>query len=276
MTARDAQHAAPDQARLRRVAAQHLRTLRLLGVDIVPRRDATSPIFQRGDADAMRSAPDGEIEAKPAAVDAAPLVEASAPARPAQGDKAERLRELAERYARESTVAASIEGWTNVVFGDGSPDARLMFVGEAPGADEDAQGKPFVGRAGQKLNEMIRAMGLTRETVYIANVLKVRPPNNRTPTPAEAQADGPFLEEQIDIIRPAVIVTLGRPAAQYLLRSTDSMGALRGTWHAFTTPSGVDIPVMPTYHPAFLLRAYTPENRRKVWSDLQHAMGRLG
>lgn len=150
-----------------------------------------------------------------------------------------------------------------------------MFVGEAPGADEDASGIPFVGRAGQKLNEMISAMNLDRSAhgargVYIANVLKVRPPNNRTPTPEEAMLDGVYLEEQIRIVRPSVIVTLGKPAVNYLLRSTESMGSLRGVWHEYE-----GIPLMPTYHPAYLLRAYTPENRRRVWSDLQAAMTKL-
>ncbi len=179
------------------------------------------------------------------------------------------------RYERESVVAKTITGWTNIVFSDGCPDAALMFIGEAPGADEDATGVPFVGRAGQKLTEMIGAMKLDRAArgsrgVYITNVLKVRPPNNRTPTPEEAMHDGGFLEEQIAIVEPKVIVTLGKPAAHFLLRTSDSMGSLRGVWHQYQ-----GIPVMPTYHPAYLLRAYTPENRRRVWSDLQQAMMKL-
>lgn len=185
-------------------------------------------------------------------------------------DKQRRLAELRDRYEREARVPKMIKGWNKIVFSDGSPDAELMFIGEAPGADEDAQGVPFVGRAGQKLTEMIVAMGLRREDVHIANVLKVRPPDNRTPTPEEAALDGPYLVEQIRIVSPRVIVTLGRPAAQFILDSTESMGALRGRWHTFE-----GIPVMPTYHPAYLLRAYTPENRKKVWSDLQMAMEQL-
>lgn len=180
------------------------------------------------------------------------------------------LAALRDRYQRESVVAKQMPGWTNIVFGDGDPNASLMFVGEAPGAEEDKRGIPFVGRAGQKLNEMIKAMGLTRESVYIANVLKVRPPDNRTPTPEEADLDGPFLKEQIKIIAPKVIVTLGKPAAQYLLQSRDSMSSLRGRWFEYES-----IPVMPTFHPAYLLRAYTDENRRKVWSDLKQVIARL-
>lgn len=188
----------------------------------------------------------------------------------ASGSKADRLAALRERYERESVVARQIEGWHKIVFGDGDPDAKLMFVGEAPGEDEDLQGLPFVGRAGKKLNEMIVAMGQSRDRVYIANVLKVRPPNNRTPTVEEAELDGPFLLEQIQIVQPAVIVTLGKPATQYLLNDARAMGVLRGTWHEHA-----GIPVMPTYHPAYLLRAYTPENRQKVWSDLQQVVAKL-
>jgi DNA polymerase len=199
------------------------------------------------------------IESKPLAADT-----------PERSAKRAALDALKERYARDSVVAREMPGWTNIVFGDGDPDARLMFVGEAPGADEDRTGIPFVGRAGQKLNEMIKAMGYSRESVYIANVLKVRPPDNRTPTPDEAANDGPFLAEQISIIQPKVIVTLGKPAAQFLLESREAMSALRGRWFAYQ-----GIPVMPTFHPAFLLRQYTPENRAKVWSDLKQVIERL-
>lgn len=229
-----------------RIARQHLETTRLLGVDFVP-------------LGAARATPSAIAEPKP-------MVRTIAP-----GSKASRLRELRERYEREAEVPRQIKGWKKIVFGDGDPEARLMFVGEAPGADEDVQGIPFVGRAGQKLNEMITAMGLSRERVYIANVLKVRPPDNRTPTPEEAQLDGPYLVDQIRIIAPEVIVSLGKPAAHFLLDSTDSMSNLRGRWHEFE-----GVPVMPTFHPAYLLRAYTPENRQKVWSDLQQVMRKLG
>ncbi len=186
-------------------------------------------------------------------------------------DKVAALDALRTRHAAESPVVASMPGWTNIVFGDGDPNARVMFVGEAPGADEDAQGIPFVGRAGKKLNEMIIAMGLSRESVYITNVLKVRPPNNRTPTVDEASQEGPYLIEQLQIIQPEVLVTLGKPAANFLLGNSEAMGRMRGRWHEC-----MGIPVMPTYHPAYLLRAYTPENRKKVWSDLQQVIDRIG
>jgi DNA polymerase len=187
-----------------------------------------------------------------------------------EGDKAAMLDALRVRHDAECPHCTRATAHTRTVFGDGSPDARLMFIGEAPGAEEDRQGIPFVGRAGQKLNEMITAMGMRREDVYIANVLKARPPDNATPTPEEASRCGPYLLEQIQIINPTVIVTLGKPAANYLLENSATMSSMRGHWHAWR-----GIPVMPTFHPAYLLRAYTPENRRKVWSDLQQAMARL-
>lgn len=159
---------------------------------------------------------------------------------------------------------------TQTVFGEGDVDAALMFVGEAPGENEDLQGRPFVGRAGELLDRQIAAMGLRREQVYIANVLKCRPPGNRAPAPEETVACTPYLVRQIDVVRPKVIVTLGLPATQYLLRTKTPMGKLRGQWHTYR---GID--VMPTYHPAYVLRNYTPETRKMVWSDLQKVMARL-
>ena len=159
---------------------------------------------------------------------------------------------------------------TNIVFGVGNPRAGLMFVGEGPGAEEDARGEPFVGRAGQKLDEMIQAIGLERGQVYIANIVKCRPPENRDPKPDEVASCSPFLVEQILAIRPKVIVTLGSPATKLLLQTKVGITKLRGTWHEFQ-----GIPVMPTYHPAYLLRSYTVENRTKVWEDLKAARGRL-
>ena len=161
-------------------------------------------------------------------------------------------------------------GRTKLVFGVGSEKAGLLFVGEGPGAEEDLRGEPFVGRAGQKLDEMIKAIGLTRAEVYIANVVKCRPPNNRDPEPDEVATCSPFLVRQIEAIAPKVIVTLGLPAARTLLGLKGGIGAARGTWHSFR-----GIPVMPTFHPAYLLRAYTVENRRKVWEDLQAARAKL-
>ena len=156
-----------------------------------------------------------------------------------------------------------------IVFGVGNPAARLMFVGEGPGADEDAQGLPFVGRAGQLLNNMIAAMGLKREECYIANIVKCRPPGNRTPEPVEANTCSPFLFRQIDAVRPQVLVALGATAATYLLGARQPLAGLRGRVHAFRGMS-----LIVTYHPAFLLR--DPRQKKEAWADLQIAMKELG
>ena len=160
-------------------------------------------------------------------------------------------------------------GRHKIVFADGDANARLMFVGEGPGADEDAQGLPFVGKAGQLLNNMISAMGLKREEVYIANIVKCRPPGNRTPEFVEATTCSQFLLRQIDIVRPQVIVALGATAATYLLGVRQSLSSLRGRWHA---TRGAKLAV--TYHPAFLLR--DPRQKGEAWKDLQMVMAELG
>jgi len=162
------------------------------------------------------------------------------------------------------------EGRNKIVFGVGDPNARLMFVGEGPGADEDRKGEPFVGRAGKKLDEMISSIGLSRDEVYIANIVKCRPPNNRDPEKDEIETCFPFLKKQIEAIGPTAIVALGSPAAKTLLETRTGITRLRGEWHDF-----MGIPVMPTFHPAYLLRAYTQENRRKVWEDLKAAKARI-
>ncbi len=167
------------------------------------------------------------------------------------------------------------QGRTNLVFGVGNPQAQLMFAGEGPGADEDAQGEPFVGRAGQLLNNMIRAMGLERGDVYIANVVKCRPPGNRTPERDETETCGPFLMRQIAAIRPRILVALGATAAKYLLGLNESMGALRGKLYEITPAPGTDpVQVAVTYHPAYLLR--DPRQKAEAWKDLQMVMKELG
>ena len=161
------------------------------------------------------------------------------------------------------------KGRTNLVFGVGNVNADIMFVGEGPGADEDAQGEPFVGRAGQLLNNMIAAMGLRREEVYIANVVKCRPPGNRTPEKDECDICSPFLLRQIEVIQPKVIVALGAVAAKNLLAMNDSMANLRGRWYDFKSSK-----LLVTYHPAYLLR--DPRQKKEAWKDLQMAMKYLG
>lgn len=155
---------------------------------------------------------------------------------------------------------------TQAVFGVGNQQADWLIIGEAPGADEDRQGEPFVGRAGQLLNEMLKAIGLKREQVYIANILKCRPPGNRDPKPEEAASCSPYLQRQIELIQPKVILALGRIAAQRLLQSSTSLARLRGQVHHLETTQSA---VIVTYHPAYLLRS--PAEKRKAWQDLQFA-----
>jgi uracil-DNA glycosylase len=173
------------------------------------------------------------------------------------------------------------QGRKQIVFGVGNPNADLMFIGEAPGADEDQQGEPFVGRAGQLLTNMIKAMGLEREQVYIANIIKCRPPNNRTPERDECETCSPFLMRQIAAIKPKVIVALGAVAAKTLLAINDSMSNLRGRWYDFrpagvrsNDPNWTSAQLAVTYHPAFLLR--DPRQKKEAWKDLQMVMRELG
>ena len=172
---------------------------------------------------------------------------------------------------------ASLAGATQCVFGEGCETAEVVFVGEAPGAEEDRIGRPFVGPAGQKLDEILSAMGLTRSSVYICNVLKARPPANRAPLPDEVALSAPWLAAQIRLIRPRVIVALGGAAAKHLLETTTGITQLRGRMASWEDPeSDLVVPVMPTFHPAYLLRNYTPETRRAMWEDMQQVTKILG
>lgn len=166
---------------------------------------------------------------------------------------------------------------TNSVPGEGSPNARIVFVGEGPGENEDLQGRPFVGRAGQLLDKIIAAMGLKRSDVYICNIVKCRPPGNREPRPEEIISCLPYLKRQLGLIRPEVIVALGAPAAKTLLNTNKPIGQIRGKFfdyyfEDFSPP----IKLMPTYHPAYLLRNYSDDNRRRVWEDMKVVMAELG
>jgi DNA polymerase len=230
-----------------RAARQELESCLLLGAEVVPAGPAA------GSGETAGAAP--------------------APAAPAA--KIEALEGLRILHDAECPHCTSVTDHQRTVFGEGNPDARLMFVGEAPGAEEDRTGRPFVGRAGQKLDAMIDAMGLQRSDVYIANVLKSRPPGNRTPLRPEIDGCSPFLVEQIRIIRPDVIVTLGGPATKLMLGTELGITRLRGQWASFDA-NGLTVDVMPTFHPAYLLRNYTRETRERVWSDLQRVMERLG
>ncbi|HEY0759416.1 MAG TPA: uracil-DNA glycosylase [Acidisarcina sp.] len=197
------------------------------------------------------------------------------PAPPAVGPavpvaaRADALRVIREEIGECTRCPLAFAGRNKIVFGDGDPGARLMFVGEGPGADEDKTGIPFVGKAGQLLNNMINAMGLQREQVYIANIVKCRPPSNRVPEPEEAHTCTQFLFRQIDVVRPEVIVALGSTAVTYLMGAKSALGALRGRVHPWR-----DAKLIVTYHPAFLLR--DPNQKKAAWADLQIAMAELG
>ena len=204
----------------------------------------------------------------------APIADAarttSEPAPVASHDGVRRTLEAVRSELGDCTRCTLHQGRTRIVFGDGNPDADLMFVGEGPGENEDKQGFPFVGRAGELLTKMIEAgLEIPRSDVYICNVVKCRPPQNRTPLPDEVASCRPFLHGQIEAVRPRVIVALGKPATSLLLGRDVAISRVRGTWHEYE-----GIPVMPTFHPAFVLRQYTPENRRLVWEDLKAALAK--
>ncbi len=289
----------PAADQLNRLARQHALTSKLMGVDFVPAFRTTaveldeSSVVESEQAEPSVQAtpatvapglapaanrtikPTAAIETKPVAT-GAPRFDPRPDGSRSADSNTRALEALKARYIADAPHAPFIKSFTNIVFGEGDPCARIMFVGEAPGEEEDKTGRPFVGRAGQLLEKMIIAMGLSRETVYICNVLKVRPPNNATPTIEEAAASEPYLFEQIDIVAPEAIVTLGKSATSCILKLNDPMGSMRGRWHDLPLPTGRVVPVMPTFHPAFLLRSYTDENRAKVWSDLKMVMTRLG
>lgn len=215
---------------------------------------------------ATNSPPSSAAVARPAAPPQAMAVpdQAQAAAARALAGNATTLDELRQ-------ALASFEGCNlkltakNLVFGDGNPEASVMLVGEAPGRDEDIQGLPFVGRSGQLLDRMLAAIGLDRNSAYIANVIPWRPPGNRTPTPHETEICRPFIERQIELVNPKVLVNLGGPSAKTLLNTTEGILRLRGSWRAHTTSSGTAIPAMPTLHPAYLLRALA--HKRLAWRD---------
>jgi uracil-DNA glycosylase len=193
-----------------------------------------------------------------------------------QPNKAKLLEPIRERVCACTKCAHLACSRTQTVFGVGNPDADLMFIGEAPGVDEDQQGEPFVGRAGQLLTKIIKAMNFTREDVYIANILKCRPDmpsgsfGNRAPTAKEMQTCRPYLVEQIDVIQPKILVALGAVAVEGLLGMRGTMRELRGRWHTYN-----GIPLMITYHPAYLLRNQAPSEKRKVWEDMLQVLERL-
>lgn len=281
-----------DVANLIRAIKQAIQGERLLGCDFLTASTMPlSPVLAGGGAGSApakayappvsamagssRSSDRNPSPAKPAAPKVAPL----GPVGPVltREQKIEALAKIKEEAAR--CLACQLgKGRTNLVFGEGDAGAQLVFVGEAPGEEEDNTGRPFVGRAGQKLTEMIQAMGLRREDVYICNILKCRPPNNRPPAPEEVVVCWPFLVRQLQILRPKVIVTLGNPATQNLLNTREGITKLRGQWQELPNiGEGLEgTAVMPTFHPSYVIRNYTPQVRGLVWSDLQQVMEKLG
>jgi DNA polymerase len=225
-----------------------------------PQPEAAPQIFHSPQAFHMEDQPIPPRKPFPSA----PAISDAVPA----SDRAAALQLIRDEIG-DCTRCALHKGRNKIVFGDGSPAARLMFVGEGPGADEDAQGLPFVGKAGQLLNNMISAMGLRREEVYIANVVKCRPPGNRVPEPEEGATCSPFLFRQIDVIRPEVLVALGATAATWLLGARQPLAGLRGRVHSVRGTK-----LIVTYHPAYLLR--DPRQKKEAWADLQIAMKELG
>ena len=265
-----------------------LEWLRLLGVNDLPRprserERAAEPVPSPVTTTAGQRALFGDAGGDPAPEPGRePAPEPGRSRREETARTASPLADLPQADAPEAATVLSIlredigdcrrcrlcEKRTNVVFGVGDPRARLMFVGEGPGADEDARGEPFVGRAGQLLTKIIEAMGIGRPDVYIANIVKCRPPENRTPLPDEVATCSPFLLRQIAAIRPRVIVCLGTPAAQTLLGTRETITRLRGV---FREVDGIK--VMPTFHPAYLLR--NPAAKREVWDDMKQVMAAL-
>jgi uracil-DNA glycosylase family 4 len=244
-------------AELARMARQHIASLRAAGVEWVPTAKAKtegSSLF--GDETQL-----------------APVVNQPSSQAPASSltpqQKSQELHVLAECVSKCTRCAGLAATRTQTVFGVGNTSPELCFIGEAPGADEDAQGEPFVGAAGQLLNRIITACGMKREDVYICNILKCRPPGNRTPSPEEAANCREHLDRQLELIRPKFICALGACAAQNLLNTTLSIGKLRGRFIEYR-----GIPVLCTYHPAYLLRS--PDKKREVWEDMKKLMERMG
>ena len=276
---------------LRKALAERIRFYNELGVYDFYRRDASGSVSSASlvaevEVEYNQSESGDEMSPRKATAVAMPVAveenifEVTAP-KPEQGvsDPAKALKIIREDLGDCTRCVLHKQGRKQIVFGVGNPKAELMFVGEGPGADEDEQGEPFVGRAGQLLNNMIKAMGITREQVYIANIVKCRPPGNRTPEREECDTCSPFLMRQIAVIKPKVVVALGAVAAKTLLAMNASMMQLRGRFYDFK-PAGARNPdwdgcrLAVTYHPAFLLR--DPRQKGEAWKDLQMVMNELG
>jgi uracil-DNA glycosylase family 4 len=253
----------------RRQLEAHVASLRAAGVEWLPLGPPLSSMWPgiASACPAPEKAPEGLLEEATLASepDAYPTGEGNL------DERRQSLVLLAEEVKKCTQCAALASTRTQTVFGNGPPGAEICFVGEAPGGDEDAQGLPFVGAAGQLLTKIIQACGLKREEVYICNILKCRPPGNRTPLPNEAGNCRGFLERQLELVRPKFIVALGSCAATNLLNTTQSLGKLRGRFHDYR-----GIPVLVTYHPAYLLPHRSPDKKRDVWGDMKLLLAKMG
>jgi DNA polymerase len=244
-------------------ARQHLDSLRSAGVEWLPLGApiTTAETIPRGvETGQPAPVPDGFFAASPALTADVPLA-----------DRRQSLQTLSQKVAGCTRCSALASTRTQTVFGVGAAGADLCFIGEAPGADEDAQGEPFVGAAGQLLNRIIAACGMKRDDVYICNIIKCRPPGNRTPQPDEAANCNEYLNAQLELVSPKYICCLGATAAKYLLNTTASIGKLRGQFHEYR-----GIPVICTYHPAYLLPHRSPDKKKDVWEDMKMLLRRMG
>ena len=260
--------ATPNPEDLARQARQHLESLKAEGVEWLPK--APPPAARR----CKPAAADAPAPA-PAAAETGSLFQEERPAAAPPGltpdQRRRELEVLAQRVSTCTRCAELAATRTQTVFGAGPVDAELCLIGEAPGADEDRLGEPFVGAAGQLLNRILAACGFKREDVYICNIIKCRPPGNRTPKPEEAANCREYFTQQIELLRPKFICALGSSAAQNLLQTTQSLGRLRGRFHDYR-----GIPVLVTYHPAFLLPHRQPERKRDVWEDMKLLLQKMG
>ena len=255
----------PIKPALRGTIADRIRYYNELGIYDFYRRPAESSGNEVTNV-ARAASPPTQVSASEISIENVDMAQVRNPVAP---DPVSGLRLIREDIGDCTRCRLHKQGRKQIVFGVGNPNAELMFIGEAPGADEDEQGEPFVGRAGQLLNNMIKAMGLRREDVYIANIIKCRPPGNRTPERDECETCSPFLMRQIEVIAPKALVALGAVAAKTLLAINAPMSELRGRWYDFR---GTKLAV--TYHPAFLLR--DPRQKKETWKDLQMVMKELG
>ncbi len=254
-----------DRQELSRQIQGHLQSLRQAGVEWLPQAAAEVLAAEPSSAPASPGAAPTSLFAEPVSTPPAGVSSLSLE------ERRQALQVLAQEVAGCCLCKELAATRTQTVFGQGSPGVELCFVGEAPGADEDAQGLPFVGAAGQLLNKIIAACGFQREEVYICNILKCRPPGNRTPLPNEAANCRSFLERQIDLVQPKYICALGGCAAANLLSTTVPLGRLRGRFHDFR-----GIPVLVTYHPAYLLPHRSPDKKKDVWEDMKMLLTRMG